>query len=147
MDKIGGQAHSCYDEIKTNIKADFISQAFNCFIGHDFKTHERTVVDNLTVKQVTHTFKNTRTFSELYKRFLEDMHCHSENAVIASNVVNAGSFQEVIRPKLHISRCKPLTAEAMETSPSSMNDNTWLIQHLASMIRFANSEDTFSPLN
>ena len=126
------QAHGCFNEIKSMVKCDFIAKRFADTVDGNFVT-TRTAATPDNLRSIWSSFQ-TGLLKTIYETFIEEIHTHTERAVIASNVANSGYCQEAFRPNLHISRCEPLRAEDMNTSPSSMNENTWLIQHLASMM-------------
>lgn len=125
---IGGQAHEQFHKLKPMIKADFISREFNGEIQHYGGHFSEKNANSNDIETITKHFMNHQYMSN----FKQEMKNHEEDAVIASNVANAGSFQEAFRPNLHISRCQPLSSADVDSSLSSMNENTWLLQHLAS---------------
>ena len=136
---VGGQAYHRFSQLKSMIKANYISKIFNGMIGQtrheDFSaTHDANIIN------ITNQFMNTTdpALKSVITYFKSEIHEHSEHAIIASNVANAGNFQQAFRPNLHITRCAPLCGADVESSPSSMNSATWLIQHLASTMPLTN---------
>lgn len=129
------QAHSNFIQLRTMIQADLIKKHCNYLIDDSFTIRTQANKTDQKCINVLESFKNGNDqLKRFYTQFLHDIHTHSEIGVIASNVANSGVFQQAFRPNLHISRCQPLNASDVDNSPSSMNENTWLIQHLASMI-------------
>ena len=129
---IGGQAHHKFPQLKSMIKADYILKSLTVIAQNSHIEIDSSHADHIA--RITTAFMTTSNdaLKPVIKYFRNEMHEHSEHAIIASNVANAGKFQQAFRPNLHITRCAPLCNADVESSPSSMNQSTWLIQHLAS---------------
>ena len=150
-DIAGKQAHHCFPEMRRSIIQDILQKYVNfyyqsVFDDADAQKQYAAIYSNNGLGAVNALHQWVRQFAEntaglqtiwlasnmtVYKTFLHDIKYHNEAGVLASNIANSGSFEEVHRPNLHITRCDPLTAADMEKSASSMNESTWLIQQLA----------------
>lgn len=130
----GRQAYHKFDTLKPMIKADYICREFHGAIRYLGGYFDGKSANAQSFENIVEKFNNTDDMAQ----FKVDMQNHTEEAIIASNVANAGKFQEVFRPNLHITRSSALSSADAESSLSSMNENTWLLQHLASTMPLTN---------